>query len=115
MEGHGGPWKAMECQWAARTLPTAVQYMRMTSLIVGTRSRIGPGAGMARWRTSVDAAVVLSPTRSTIVGAVRMYVGATSRTHAGRVALKRHVWRSSRVHLPRISCRMREGAHARDG
>jgi hypothetical protein len=65
-------------------LPEAEAYMRITSLIDGTRSRIGPGHGTARWRTSVEAATVLSPTRSTIVGLVRMYVGATSRTHLRR-------------------------------
>mmetsp|Transcript_31837 Transcript_31837/g.83204 ORF Transcript_31837/g.83204 Transcript_31837/m.83204 type:complete len:264 (+) Transcript_31837:876-1667(+) len=86
------------------TLPEALAYMAITSLIVAARWLIGPGAPMARWRTSVDALTSLSPTRSTVVGGVRMYVGATSRTHAGRVAEKRHVWRSSSVHCPRMAC-----------
>mmetsp|Transcript_16993 Transcript_16993/g.45825 ORF Transcript_16993/g.45825 Transcript_16993/m.45825 type:complete len:207 (-) Transcript_16993:664-1284(-) len=76
-------------------------YMVMTSLMVLARD--DQWDGMAMWRTSVDALTSRSPTRSTTLGPGRMYFGATSRTHAGMVAEKRHVWRSVCVHAPRMA------------
>mmetsp|Transcript_45996 Transcript_45996/g.91771 ORF Transcript_45996/g.91771 Transcript_45996/m.91771 type:complete len:200 (+) Transcript_45996:126-725(+) len=46
--------------------PAEEEYMEITSLIVAARWPIGPGAPIARWRTSVDALTLLAPTRSTI-------------------------------------------------
>ena len=56
-------------------------HICITSLIVAARLRTGPGAATATCRTSVDALTSESPTKSTILGSVSMYLGATSRTH----------------------------------
>mmetsp|Transcript_49766 Transcript_49766/g.160244 ORF Transcript_49766/g.160244 Transcript_49766/m.160244 type:complete len:274 (-) Transcript_49766:420-1241(-) len=85
------------------TRPEEVVYIEMTSLIVEDRALIGPGEGMARWRTSDEAFFSLSPTKSTTRGEGRMYFGASLTTHGGNVAEKRHVCRSSRVQVARIS------------
>eukprot|EP00965_Chrysotila_dentata_P117479 3882680-Pleurochrysis_carterae.AAC.1 len=84
-------------------LPVCPAYMEMTSLMVETRSRTGPGAGMAMWRTWALALPSESPTRSTSCGDCRMYFGATRRTHEGSVAEKRHVCRDACVHSPRMA------------
>mmetsp|Transcript_30346 Transcript_30346/g.76029 ORF Transcript_30346/g.76029 Transcript_30346/m.76029 type:complete len:255 (-) Transcript_30346:521-1285(-) len=81
--------------------PEAPAYMPITSLIV--EARVDQCEGMAICRTSSEALTAESPTRSTILGLGRMYLGATSRTQAGMVAEKRQVCRSACVHLPRIA------------
>mmetsp|Transcript_13869 Transcript_13869/g.46904 ORF Transcript_13869/g.46904 Transcript_13869/m.46904 type:complete len:287 (-) Transcript_13869:459-1319(-) len=83
------------------TLALAPAYMAITSLIVA--ARVLQWDGMAMCRTSVEALTSRSPTRSTVRTAERMYCGATSRTHAGMVAEKRHVWRSGCVQAPRMA------------
>mmetsp|Transcript_20182 Transcript_20182/g.62763 ORF Transcript_20182/g.62763 Transcript_20182/m.62763 type:complete len:238 (-) Transcript_20182:411-1124(-) len=83
----------------ARALGPA--YIEITSLIVD--ARVDQCDGMATCLTSSDALTATSPTRSTTFGFGRMYLGATSRTHAGIVAEKRHVCRSACVQLPRIA------------
>ena len=45
--------------------PVAPANIAITSLIVSARWLTGPGAGIATWRTSVDAWCSLLPTRST--------------------------------------------------